>query len=491
MELGQTWTFGVNLMCKQRETTLFPKPSFCLGLDHMVLVCKQYEALNNNQAIHLTIGQNGSVTMPKKDRLTSQEIAIRAHDITVCLERASVADFDELTKLGMAVRLALHLRGVPAVPYSLLKDVAVHLLDFPAVAVRPVLELLDEAEFVKLDTEGKTIKTVIPDVPFFEDLFSKLGDAVGSNNFSEPDMLTLLLVQRLANSPMLIDHAYDFGAERTLVDKIIGIGTEGSFIVSHRARGRSVLLSPVYFPENSQAYADLVAAGGSQRVKNILELLKNNQGWPLGKIIGESALSDVPLDEKDIAIIKMLAGDGFVPPPAIQTTHSGTNHFLFGPRPSMTRLPAYKRPVYEAAMALVAAVRQGQLLPARYAIRSPWLLLSSFKEKGYLKANTEAIEQYKQVCALRVGRLEMLGGDWAKLVLIDLPENHEAVDMALELVSGSEPPVAPNEEIILSLRGGEKYLESLIGRKKIVDDKVITLDEESRAAVDSFLLRAR
>lgn len=78
--------------------------------------------------------------MANEDQLTPQEIAVRAHDITVCLERTSVPEFDELTKLGMAVRLALHLRGVPAVSYSLLREVAVHLLDFPAAAVRPVLE---------------------------------------------------------------------------------------------------------------------------------------------------------------------------------------------------------------------------------------------------------------------------------------------------------------------------------------------------------------
>src|SRR5688500_7154229 len=94
------------------------------------------------------------------------EIAIRAHDITVSLERSSVSEFDFLTTLGMAVRLALHLRGVQAVPYTLIRQVAIHLLDFPAAAVKPVLNLLADAEFVKLDTEGQTIRAVIPDVPF-------------------------------------------------------------------------------------------------------------------------------------------------------------------------------------------------------------------------------------------------------------------------------------------------------------------------------------
>ena len=427
--------------------------------------------------------------MGSQDQLTSQEIAVRSHDITVCLERTSVSEFDELTKLGKAVRLALHLRGVPAVSYSLLKDVAVHLLDFPTEAVRPVIELLAEAEFVRLDTEGKTIKTVIPDVPFYESLFSNLGKVVGSNNFSEHEELTLLLLQKLAGSPMLANQAYNLGADRSLVKRIIDIGTQGSFIINRRARGKEVLVSPTYFPENSQAYADLVSASGSQRVKKVLDLLRVNQGWPLAILMKQRELAGVRLDDNELAIIKMLAGEGFVPPPAIQTSHAGTNYFLFGPRPGPTRLLSYKRPVYEAAMALVAAVRQGQLLPAEYAIHSPRALLRSFKEKGYLKANTEAIEQYRQVAALRVGRLEMTDSGWAKLVLIDLPENIEAVNMAIELISGSEPSLTANEDITLSLRKGEKYVESLIGRKRIAQNRVVPPDEETQAAMDSFLLR--
>jgi hypothetical protein len=38
--------------------------------------------------------------------------------------------------------------------------------------------------------------------------------------------------------------------------------------------------------------------------------------------------------------------------------------------------------------------------------------------------------------------------------------------------------VAPDENIVLSLRQGEQYVESLIGRKTIVQDKVVSLDEE-------------
>lgn len=429
--------------------------------------------------------------MATQPNLNSEEIAARAHDITVCLERTSVPEFDLLTTLGKAVRLALHLRGVPAVSYSLIRNVAIHLLDFNADSVRPVLELLADVEFVKLDTEGRTIKTVIPDIPFYDNLFSDLGDITKSNNLSEPEWLTLFLLQRLAGSPLLLDQVYEIGAEKRLINRVIDIGSEGSFLINRRARGRPVLISPTYFPENSNAYADLVAASGANKVKKVLDLLKKNQGWPLSKLSKERELCGVLLDDDDLVIVKMLAGEGFIPPPAITTSHAGMNYFLFGPRPGITRLPSSKRPIYEAAMALVAAVRQGQLLPAKYAIRSPYALLSSLKDKKFLRANTEAIEQYRKVASLRVGRLEHTGSGWAKFALIERPENIEAVDMAIEMVLGNDPPVTSSEEIVISLRKGETYVESLISRKRLLADKVINIDSESQAAVESFLLRGR
>lgn len=429
--------------------------------------------------------------MTKSLILTPQETAIRAHDITVCLERTSVPEYDLLSTLGMAVRLSLHLRGVQAVSYSLVRNVAIYLLDFPPAAVRPVLEFLDEAEFVRLVTEGKTIKTIIPDIPFYDKLFADLGELSSQDNFSEPELLTLTLVHRLADSPVLQDHVYNLGAEKKLVRRILEIGEKGSFIINRRARGRSVLISPTYFSESTDGYANLVATDGANRVKKILKLLKENPGWPLIKFETDRELHGTSLNDQELAIIRKLAGDGFLPPPAIETKHAGTNYFLFGPRPGKTKLVPSKRPIYEAAMALVAAVRQGQLLPAKYAIKWPRALLQSFKDKGFLRANTEALQQYRQVVILKVGRLEKINSDWAKLVLIERPENIEAVNMAIEMISGSEPRISSQDEIVLALREGEKYVESLISRKRIMEEKIVEIDEETQSAIDSFLLRGR
>ena len=146
--------------------------------------------------------------------ITPEQAAIRAHDITVCLEATSVPEFEQLSLLGRAVKLALHLRGVPAVRYELLRDVAIYILNFPPSAVRSTVELLAEAEFADLHVEGRNIKTVVPNVPFYQQIFTNLATVAGTTSFSEPEQLALDLLQRLASAPLLRDHAYQIGAEK-------------------------------------------------------------------------------------------------------------------------------------------------------------------------------------------------------------------------------------------------------------------------------------
>lgn len=415
-------------------------------------------------------------------------VAARCYDITTSLNGSQVGDFDQLIIIGMAVRLALHLRGVPAVQYDLLKQVGLYLLKIPPTTLPAVLELLAEVEFVRIDKEGKTIRSVVPTVPFYEDLFSDVGDYSKSLTLTEPETLTIQMVNRLSLSPINKSSAYNWGAEKKLVDRIVKVGTSGGFLIERRARGRDIVVSPMYFPEHSDKFADLVAGAGSGRVARIISLLGTNQGWPLSlaqstRRIGEEALSD-----DDLAVIIRLASDGFNPAPSIETTHHGKNFFIFSPRPGLPRMAPTKRPIYEAAMALVAAVRQGQLLPAGFAIRYPTALLRALREKKWLKANTEALEQYRALAVMRLGRLQSVGGNWYRFELIDTPENLEAVDMAIKLISGGQQAPAIEEEVVLSLKQGQEYIETLVSRQVLVKQETVQCDPDLKQEINDFLL---
>ncbi|WNG33315.1 hypothetical protein F0U61_06565 [Archangium violaceum] len=271
----------------------------------------------------------------------------------------------------------------------------------------------------------------------------------------------------------------------------------GSFLKQAEQAGHvtflpwSIFKTSSYFAEDPQALADLTAQAGSSRLGRVLALIKKNQGYPLKVILDRKELGGVTLDDKDTALIKALAGEGFVPPPSIRTPHSGENHFMFGPRPGLTRLAPHEIQIFNNALALAAAVRQGQFLARANPIRYPAALLRALLRDGFLRSNSEAMEQYKIVAQHGVARLIPTGGNWGKLELIKDPDNVRTVEMAIELLDGPTDQPTADEELVLAMRKGEEYVEPLLARKSLADCKIVSVDEEAKHEIDTFLLRRR
>lgn len=417
------------------------------------------------------------------------EIAVRSHDVLVTSGISRAAEFDSLINLGAAVRLAINLRGMPPVRYDLLRDVAVHRLGLQPPEVRPAVELLAEAEMVDLDTEGRTIKAVLPNIPFFSDLYSQLGE-VGTEDhaLNEHEQLTIELMQRLARRPQARNDLAALGADSKALRRVLEIGESAGFMMPRRVRGQDIFVSPSYFAEDPQALADLTVTAGGTRLERVLKLLKRHQGYPLRVILETGKLARNPLDPAELRIIQALAGQGFLPPPAIRTTHAGENYFIFGPQPGVAHLAAHEVQIYRNALALVSAVRQGQYLARAYAIWSPQLLLQRFKERGFLRRNSEAPEQYRAVVQLGIACLVPTGGNQARLELIRDRDNLRTVDHAIRLVQGSTGEPMPDEELMLAMKQGEEYVEPLLARKSLAACEIVTADRDSLEAIDQFLL---
>ncbi len=182
-------------------------------------------------------------------------------------------------------------------------------------------------------------------------------------------------------------------------------------IYAYRSRGRDVALSPTYFSENAEIYADMVAGVGSKQVQKLLMAVRSMQGVPLSMIQKSKEIGGIKFTDEELQLVgapcpKMRA----VKPPSISTKHSGEQFFIFTPTPAGAALAPTKREIYERAMAIVAAVRQGQFLPRQYAIRSPGAVLYTLKSNLKLgKATTEATQQCRKLVHLRVARLIDVG----------------------------------------------------------------------------------
>jgi hypothetical protein len=434
------------------------------------------------------------ITPTDKDP-SSAIVVARCHEIHVTLGQKDVPEFESIPLLGMAVRLALHLQGLPIIDYSVLRMVAHHFLSIPPVVVERIVRILAEVNFVRIQSEGNTIKKVLPTVPYYGAIYEQLGEyAEDKQRLNEHEQLAIELLDRLAKSPEKLDTLREtIGADRKIFGRSVTIGTEGNYLIQRRARGRDILLNPTYFSENSRIFADAVAATGAQSVKRVLEAVRSYQGFPLELMAKAARLGATALSPDQVALLRRLAQDGIVRPPSITTTHSGTNHFIFTPTPAGAALSPTKREIYERAMAIVSAVRQGELLAKKYAIRSPGALLYRLKTDLRLaRATTEATHQYRNLVHLRIARLIPSGGGFSELRIIDTPENREALSIAYSLVTmGEGEGLEIDEDARTAMQRDQEYVESLIASSKLREREKVSLDRETADQLELLLLGGR
>ena len=422
----------------------------------------------------------------------AEELSARCHEIQTGLGLTEVPDFDNLRSIGMAVRLALHIRGLSVVKYDTLRMVATHFLGIPGAAVKSIVEILGEIEFVKIQSEGRTINAVVPNVPYYENMYSELGKFAVETGFNESEELALDMLCRLAKSPEKVDSLEaKIGAERTLFERALKLGREGSYLRVHRARGRDVVLSPTYFSENAEIFADMVAGKGSSEIKHLMKAIQAMQGVPLSVIEKNKEIAGIKLSADEIQLLKRLAQDGAVKPPSISTDHSGENFFLFTPTPAGAALSPTKRDVYEKAMAIVAAVRQGQYLSKEYAIRFPAALINALRTNMKLgKSSSEANQQYKQLVYMRVAHLIPTGGNRSELRIIDTPENREALEMAYQLVrSGVSSGAEVDDDARRALQKPHSYVESMVASGELMKRGVVELSQDQQLVMDDLFLK--
>ena len=94
--------------------------------------------------------------------LDKKQVAEFAFDIQNGAGSLDIPDFDKLRDIGMAAALAVHIRGLGEIDYEVLRKVSDYYFDIPSVALKPILNILAEVEFIELITTKTSIKTIIP-----------------------------------------------------------------------------------------------------------------------------------------------------------------------------------------------------------------------------------------------------------------------------------------------------------------------------------------
>lgn len=417
------------------------------------------------------------------------QLASKCHDIQTSLGHKQVPEFESLPKIGMMVNLALHIRGLPVLEYDKLKLASAYYFGIPALVFGEIIRDLAEIGFVQLISQGSTIQKVVPKVPFFQSLYEQIGSFALSNNFNEPEQLALKILSKLADSPTEKSNLYGFGADKKLMLRNLQIGEQGGYIISKKARGKEIMLSPLFFSENPEVFADLTAKSGAKKVQTIIALIKQAQGLPLSIIEKTLEINGNKITSEDFKLIKSLAQDGMIKPPSISTPHAGQNYFIFTPTPGASKLNSTNKEIYERAMALIASVRQGQFLAKEYRIYWPVKILRALKRNGYLRPTTEAQSQYSQLALMRVGRLTP-DGNGHRFALIQTDENVAALNLAIDMLeTGEITNMEVNEDARMALQKDQSYIESIIASTKLRESEKIALDEETKEELDNLLIK--
>ncbi|NIJ93761.1 hypothetical protein FHT12_002458 [Xanthomonas campestris] len=421
----------------------------------------------------------------------SKALAEIAYDLHSGLASNRIPEFDDLQLIGMAGTLAVHIKGLGQIDYEVLRKVSDHLMGIPSFALERVLRLLNDVQFVRLVEVGKKIVSVIPNIPVFDDVYVGIGKYAASEcSLNEHEQATIQILSMLQHAPVNKSSLVNtLGAERSVFDRCLTVGKASGIVSEHQARGRDILISPFYFSDNLDGLADAAVACGSTTIKTALEKVKANQGWPLSVMKATGEIGGVKLSVTEIALVDKMAGEGMIRPPTI-AFGSKSESFLFTPKPGSTRLNASNREVYERAMALISAVRKGQLLPNSYQIRYPVRILESLRDKGYLGSNSEAREQYQNLVVLKVAYLKQTAQNMWQLCLNRTPENEEALTLAITLLrTGELSGMEVNNEARIALGKGEEYIQSLISATEIKKRQREVSDPQAAFEFEQLLLK--
>jgi hypothetical protein len=163
---------------------------------------------------------------------------------------------------------------------------------------------------------------------------------------------------------------------------------------------------------------------------------------------------------------------------------------MFTPTPGYMNVSPLKREQYERALAVVSAIRQGQLLPNKFAIRRPGALLNKLRTELQLSPTTDYGEQYQNLVHLRLARLVDVGKGYKQLQIIDTPENRESVDIAYQLVTGGvSHETVVDKDVIEAMTGSQEYVESLISSQEMRARETITVTGESGHEMQQLILQ--
>lgn len=418
----------------------------------------------------------------EKNKKKFLRIGLRAQDIQTSVQDVDLGPLNAETKnvrlLGMAERVAIHIRGVDVIEdYKKLEYIASQ-FGVDSLILPTVLNVLQELEWVRVKKRGSQIEKVEESVPFFGDIYSKAGEYFDDLDHSEIEEATIAVCDMLALSPCTeYEMRKKLGLDKKGYKMVLDIGKSGKFIdqyVSPKSKG-NVLYSPLYWVENpdklEQMY-QILKKFGADRVYSVLQNIKNYQGFPLTEAILKGSYDTL---QEDHEIISEAIRRGIILAPEVNSL-SGKKNFAFTPQ---TGISIEEKVILEKTMAILACIRYGEHFGLITKIKYPEMILDSLLEPPHrIGPHTEIRSQYAILVGRGVGRIYPFRAMKSRYFfeLIPTEENKKAVMLAKDLLNIGE---------VLQEKGLSKEIQSVLFFPGSYEEAMRTLPKLKKPALIS------
>ena len=336
--------------------------------------------------------------------------------------------------VGMAATLAGLIRGRDVIEDAqALMQVAAHQLDVHMLSFGEVITLLQDTGYVQgVQRRGGKITSFTENVPYYDDLYTALGEVWRDRTPTELEQQLLLVVDGLSKAPVPLEALEaEYGLDHGAVPDLLDVGMGAGLVRTLRTIDGDIAYSPFFGFENPQVLGELVTTYGTDQLIEEFTAVRAKQGLEL-------APGTYPL------LTEAVAG-GLVMAPSVRLPDGSTRAFAAMPYVSDAKLLTARKPVLDKALAVLACLRSAEN-HAEYNTLTPEALVHVINKlldpnRGFLNPNSAHRRQYELMrnAGLIIFAADTRpGGSWVTPTFVDTQDNREALTLAKDLLLHGE-----------------------------------------------------
>ena len=336
--------------------------------------------------------------------------------------------------VGMAATVAGLIRGNDVInDAQALMSISASQLDVDMLAFNEVVTLLDDAGFVNgIKRTGGKIQSFTENVPYYDDLYSRLGEVWRDRSPTELEKQLLVVVHGLSQAPLPVEELETtYGLDRGDMPHLIQVATDSGLMQRVHAIDGDIAYSPFFGFENPQLLSELVDNHGGEQMAMEFQAIRAHQGLAISR-------EQYPLLTDAVA-------KGLIMAPSVTVPDGTLQPFAALPYIADQKLLTARKPILDKALAVIACLRCAESFGGYSSLTAAGLVNVIDKlldpNRGFLEPYSGHARQY---ALMRNAGLVVFGpdpepwGHWVVPQFVDTADNRAALQLARELLTHGE-----------------------------------------------------